>query len=763
MNDFEVRLRNCFLPKSCTNVPANTMISTKEDPTNYRTNLRSHNESFDEVITYLTELEKQNLLMTLERLPDRDTRIDEIKKALDEGYQLDEIFKQPNFSLYALAALKEEKISGMAFTTSQLFYNVYYHQPHPAEIRTVQIFDGDAVNEEAHTMVDYTTKIGSGVLIPPDELEKAMRIFQELVLKENGVKINHPDLTPEQMVSFFELLRKLPTLEQQYMVVPEPNPPNLSEKAVYINQRLQQIGFNIFSHQIASDGKVYRVIPSKGMIQSYLLAKAPKEAPLLVTRFQLATIDDMHRMILEDQRPLCLDVTFLGWVEEADHYKCNRKTNDATIHDFYHGNLMADIPRKERLKLYAAADILKQGLKNQLEPTLKERIERAFYQKDFISSTVLEKIKKVIDRIIDMEHFEYRIARLLNKKITGSLFWSVIQRCVQMEDSPDASKWIYQCMTKGLIERGDYYRERFELGGVNLKQLLKELKEGNIYLQESLVEALNIEINALTFFSLVEKCVKGSSYLVKDKALHEINNRLTLENVELVIDCARVIGSHATLRCVTEFVADHFSEFVKKVSLGEFKQDTTDFMLKRIQTSLHLEYLINNAILKKDHLVFAFLMQGEEFIKSIINKVFTEWTLLQVALFKMDIGMINYLLMKGATPKLRPGQGSPSPVFIAASSGNIEVSLALVALGGEMTPLEESRFALQAQKAVELYQKVNAQNSYQFTNIEELQQWTVMTQWGIGASNVEALKSQGRGLEFLPNLDAFSSSVDELD
>lgn len=778
MNTFELRIKNCFLPQIVP-VAANSVSPTYQHFAPDRAPLRIPNETFDDVIIYLTVEEKQKLLKTLEELPDRDTQVEAVKKTLDEGHQLTSLFQQPNFPLYALLALKEGKISGMAFTTSQLFYNVHHCQPNEGEIRTVPIFNGEAINEEARTMVDDTTKIGSGIIIPPgSEIEKFITRFKEFIEKENGVKMNHQDMNPEQTVTFFELLRKLPPLEQQYLVVPEPNPPEFTEsgvKAAYINQRLQQIGFNVFTHQIGTDGKIYRIIPSKGMIQAYLLARAPEDAPQLVTRFKLAALDDMHEMILEDQRPLCLDVTFLESVEEADRRKCNRKTNDVTTHDFYHGNVMADIPRKERKKLYAIAEILKQGLKRYLEPpTLIERLQKAVNPQGLIPRAVLKKIEKAIDQINEMEHTEYRRVRLLNIKITDSLFWTVIERCVESEEpsevskeSPEALKWINQCIVKALIENGDYYRSRFGLGAESLKDLLKTLKEAGCHLHDPLEEALTLEVNAQTFFILVERCTKGSSYLVRDRALQELKSRLALENVELVIECARIVGSHAVIKCATEFVADHLSEFVKKFSQGVFKQDTSDFILSRIQTSPHFEYVIKTAIYEKDYLVFAFLMQGEKFIKSIINKVFDDkFTLLQSALFRMDSGLVSRLLSLGATPNLQPGQGTPSPAFIAANSGNKDMYISLVALGAKMTSSEISRFNLNVQKAVALQRRVTegmAQNNVYKFDFDEFKQWAVLSQWGSGASASEAERAYGHGLEFLPDFDTFSGTLDRVD
>lgn len=474
------------------------------------------NETYEDLTMYLTAEQKAHLSRQLEGLPDAENQTAAVKKAIDENHLQAEIFRQKDFALYALLALKQRHITGMAFTTSQLFYNTLHYHDNPAEVRVVKLFEGNAINPEAREMLTFTAGFGSGIdknLFP--NLLRRFAAFRDKLS-------THTDLTPSQIARFFDILKHLPSLEQQYLVIPEPDPISPFEGSYevrntdYISQTLVESGFNVFLRMRGNDGKFYRIIPSKGMIQAYLFARSEQEAPLLVTRFSLAPIDDMHQMILEDKRPLCLDVAFLDPILYADGRKCRRKTNDVTIHELYHGISMLDVPRQYRKKFYAIAAILKKALKNTLQPN------------DDLNK-VLEQIK---DKVIDFEHIEYTIAKILSVPRDEILFWTTTKRCFDLVFiSPTLHKRACAALAQELAQNANEYRSLYGLGASNLQAFLRDLSavvpstplnEGFEQLRECLITELNHLVHNKSTEELIELTHNTHSYLLAERAAEEL-------------------------------------------------------------------------------------------------------------------------------------------------------------------------------------------------------------------------------------------------
>ncbi len=588
------------------------------------------NESSEEVQAYLTPKEKEVRRQKLNQLPNQDKIIDEIVQALDQNHLQSPIFQHSDFYYYSLLALERGKISGLAFTTAQLFHNTLSQHP-ASDVEIVPLFQGDSANNTAVSMVDQTSELLSGVRFKTQELRN---IALKNATGNTNTSFVPTHLTPAQRVTFFEMMKSLPDMEKQYLIVPDPHPPVVNERNDldrngFINERLSVLGFNVFMH-VSKNGQPCRVIPSKGMMQAYLIAKAGHDATTMVTREGLAPFDDMLEMIPKLERPFAIDSPD-NPIKSADGHIVIRKLNEGAIHDFYHANIMSSITGFECRKFYALAHIIKREIiytssnskesipkKNSPSSSMEKTFEPAtlFFTDSILDMTqkqAMEDLQDAFGLIVDMEHTSYQASKW-NNLPTSILEWAVLH-------GKSRSKTIARVLAKELVKNGDHYRAVFGIGTDNLSQLMdyfkvnkldyfttafeSELKEAVFGVSDSILslpplsdkdkqtqrDLLQAFINnkkkdpEITLSDLISKIRHGSSYLIRDRATEEFKLRLNLSdpiNCKYLEDAwliAEERGAYQALYCVRDFIVSHYSEFIAaqdKFSPAFFSKVTSD-------------------------------------------------------------------------------------------------------------------------------------------------------------------------------------------
>lgn len=748
MSLFETNLRGFLRPTNnvtCSYNIASPIESSKSKEDHLLA--KFSNETYEELIAYLTPEHKAGLEAKLIGLADAENQTSAVKKAIDENNLQAEIMQHKDFPLYALLALKKGLITGLAYTTCQLFYNTFFYNVNPGEIRVVKLFDGENPNPEAREMVSYTASFGSGA-----NNKDIPETYQKFAQHRDQLS-KYTDLNPSQVAKFFDILKLLPAIEQQYLIIPDPDS-QLPQKPGYISQALvDRTGFNAFMRIQGNDGKWYRIIPSKGMIQAYLLSRSEQDAPILVTRFKLATTSDMHRMLLEDKRPLCLDVPFLGYVREADRLKCRRKTNDVTTHDHYHGNVMLDIPRQDRKKCYAIADILIKGLKK--TKGLNDKTKKG--------------IEAVTDRVIDLEHIEYRQAKILSIPCDKQMFWTAIKRCFSLLVDSQITLRACDIIVRELAKNADEYRGRYGLGADNLKAFLRQfspnpqtatlhINDGYLKLKEYLIDELNHLTHNKSLEELIDLTNHPRSYLLADHAAEKLRKNLSIANFENILFLAHAKDSDRSMNAVLDFVEENLSNLISHQN--NLSKEAIDLLRRNFQRSRRIENALVQAVLDNNMVTFEFLMNGEPFIKRTVNRVFGGFTLLQWALLKEHHFLALTLLEIGADPNLQPGQGGPSPIFIASSGGHLELCETLLTHGAKpLTLKEEEQILDEAVKMMSFDRKISegARQPRGYSLIEqEFQKYLLMQQWG------SSVKYPWYQRQSLPNMDYTQDDVDDV-
>ncbi len=412
-------------------------------------------ETYTDLVENLTDAQKQNLEFKLNSLPDQNFVLKEVCEALSKG---DIRAPIKNFSMYFLLALKKQLIDGLTYTTSQLFLNVLNRLGDKNKAEFVPLFIDAAINPRAWNLIEETLKPFPG-----------SQYKGEIII--NNEEDPYPRMTKEQLKVFFDLMRILPPLDQQFILLPDPDPIEKKNVALAntITKRLNHTlfhKFNVFCRLSDKEGKPKRMIPSKGMIQAYLIARFGEHAPTLITNYGLSPFATLKKGIPIKERPFCLNPppeAELPMVWTADKLACDICANECEYHDFYHGEIFGEIGRDQK-KFYACGQFFEQ-LAKELSPEDKN----------------LELVKKASEKFYDMEHADYKFfAKLdLPSSDLAAPFWSAFTYRMLNMDIKIVFKFINE-----LIDKVDFYKEEYDITlwsliRIDLKKYKKNMDIGD--------------------------------------------------------------------------------------------------------------------------------------------------------------------------------------------------------------------------------------------------------------------------------------------
>ena len=285
--------------------------------------------AYDLLVEYLTEGQKRSLAEQLNALSYSNAENTLFAKEIQQGHWT-ELFtaeKQAEYPARSLRCLRDGLITTMQYVTSQLFYNVFTHPGNKAKnvkIEKILTPDGKLI-KTAMSKIEATMKLVSSSFIAyldqkkqpiaakqkpmgptnpffnkaPTFEETMEEFFDEIdmnTLKE-AAKAGHMDWATEaEKNMFYSLLSKLPASEQCFIILDDPffDGVKFSEETSVMQQINYRLSFNIFSRLRVND-RPKVMIPSAGMMQSYLEATRPTTRMPAIYRFGLSPVEGFYR------------------------------------------------------------------------------------------------------------------------------------------------------------------------------------------------------------------------------------------------------------------------------------------------------------------------------------------------------------------------------------------------------------------------------------------------------------------------------------
>lgn len=362
----------------------------------------------------------------LDQLPQVQEKNSQLIDAMNRGDWLDPIFKDRSlYPYYALAGVRNGVMPIEQFTTLMIYWSITAHHQ-PEDIRVVGLFNAEGINPEASQVIEQTLK----------PVNSVAQIWHSM------------PCTKKLLKAFFSTMQEKPLSERHYFVMNDISPISTASHLEFtISMAIfKGAGNNVFSR--FSDGKKdLRMFPSFGMMQTYLKVryKAPvRMKPTIGSSPFCKIVKNGRRMTRE------LGLPFHGFdlPKRADSYGV-QQIYDFIFHDFYHAQVVSNIPEKEQKAFIALADEIK---------GLRERAESNEY-KAFLSA--------LRANFIDMEHSLYAAELKFN------YFWETIfsapdvvvmqitlKQLIKIEGTePNRLREKIKLEISGLLAKENFYKE----------------------------------------------------------------------------------------------------------------------------------------------------------------------------------------------------------------------------------------------------------------------------------------------------------------
>ncbi len=378
-------------------------------------NLTPPAKTFNRLIEYLSPQDKALIDTTYYPL----MLVNKVATIINKA-QWEKIGNINDFPMLALAALKQGKIDGISFSTSQIFYNVLTHPDNYKKTKIISIFSKNGqINPLAAYMIDETMAYASisrevFAIKEIGKLEEASlnrflfdeqsKSFNYILNYSNNLRGEY-DWTPQERNKFFDLLSFLPASERTFLHIPDHD---FDAKEETLTRR---INFDVLFNQLSRfllNHEPRIMIPSKGMMQAYLYATRGPEAPRLRSQLSLCPWRGIYKGMKKNWRPLYIHFKPLAHLTPKiiDQHIAPLHSADAEKHDSYHGIRFADVPTPIR-KLFIE-------IAHKLWPSLI-----CSSPKDSsLTQLFLEQLAKAI---MDMEHSFYD-RKLLDKRYLAKIY-----------------------------------------------------------------------------------------------------------------------------------------------------------------------------------------------------------------------------------------------------------------------------------------------------------------------------------------------------
>lgn len=356
--------------------------------------------SIDEAISSIVKLLNENT-------PDAEKK-SALIHALDRvNWANDPIFNNiDEMAWYALACLKDEKISVEQFSTLMSYRTGVIHHSKYGPLTPISLFITNAKGEQTVNPVARTI------------IEKTFepQVVQVALIK--GTRLQEKSqLDKAQIDDFFERMKDAPLSEQQFFVMSPKDSlvskikthvqPGQKEKGIV--EAIYDTGFNAFNYfSEVHEGKqiLKRMVASTTMMQTFIDVKYENPVKLNPV-IGLSSISDIENNAIQRTREFGLNFVKNSLPTIADRRKAVGV--DFPYHDFFHACVASSIPEEHVGIILELYNIVKEIRSNQQLKSID----------DFLNEFEIQ--------LIDMEGGEYEAQYTqLNRQDLGAIFWNFL-------------------------------------------------------------------------------------------------------------------------------------------------------------------------------------------------------------------------------------------------------------------------------------------------------------------------------------------------
>ncbi len=364
------------------NPSSNVNITSISSPT-----IVAEGSDFESLTCNLDPSAKSALLQKLEALKDKEQIFSKLEKLITASDLLPfkDFFLDSQFEYYALAAVKEKRLSVTQFGTLMSKRAAIWDNIQLEEMQTVSLFHDNSINFKAREFIASTLTI-----------QKNSKPHVE-VLDQQGLN------------RFFEIMQKMPLSEQQFCLIPDRR--QFHDVSHYVNDELS---FNVFC-SVNVNGKKMLMIPSYGMIQALLDVCGNPDGFKFKLVLCLSTTEGQIRSLFNDNaREIFVHCNETSPApSQADKKPCCPIT--FIYHDLYHLWVCKNIFYKDRLFYCNLGKHFYSKYKNPIAQTFYDKLsdmEMNAYRTDYLYNrnpnldVFLRKARTTaMQGIIDQRHF----------------------------------------------------------------------------------------------------------------------------------------------------------------------------------------------------------------------------------------------------------------------------------------------------------------------------------------------------------------------
>lgn len=310
----------------------------------------------------------------LELLPNKEYYIPILLENLEQRNWVHEIFKNPDYPFYALAAVKDGKLAVFEFSTLMLYWAAVKDNVSSSDqVESVPFFQhGGSVNPRAIELIKRTMRVYGNTI--------------ETFVGGTFCSAKHIEMLIEKM-------KKAPPSEQQFFLIPQ-----TEHKEKTITKAIQDVRINIFLEVTDASLTKKRMIPSLTLMQSFLDAKFGLKSRRINPVIGVSYNRDIAANGCFFERDMAIPFPDIKLPKLADNFLA--PGTEFSYHDFYHTFIVSAIPLGHSPAFIRAADCVRGALSN-LNP------HSQFYS----------------GQLVDMEASNYREDFLWHEFTANDNFW----------------------------------------------------------------------------------------------------------------------------------------------------------------------------------------------------------------------------------------------------------------------------------------------------------------------------------------------------
>jgi len=293
------------------------------------------NESiFDELTRRIPKDEMQNISTMLNGLENKDENISKLKSSITKHDWKADIFQNPLYPHYALAGLREGKLTLAQFSTI-LFYHAQTcdetktnHMP----LKAIPLFIQNEVNPEAKQIIEDSFE--NIVIAKQLRSEDKEKLFNALMEKMRSAD-------PSECIFFVNETQK------GYAKILKEVPANI----------FAVMAWGFFQLREYHDGTFPWIMPSLTLMQAFQDVFHGEEAVTIRPVLGLSSAEDMLEGIKKNQRDLAIHFPGVSLPDSADRLSALR--NAFTKHDEYHIGRTSRVGNRHRAASAKLAEVAK--------------------------------------------------------------------------------------------------------------------------------------------------------------------------------------------------------------------------------------------------------------------------------------------------------------------------------------------------------------------------------------------------------------------